>query len=112
MAPAGRYDRRVSLQAPAGTADGAGGFAGPLWRDVVTVWGAFRPEAGHERVSAGRIESPAAGVLRVRSSNLVRDVTAGWRVLIDGEAYDMHSVIDRGRRAREKEMTVGRSGAD
>ncbi|GGL62297.1 tail protein [Wenxinia marina] len=64
-----RLNRRLSLERPVRTPDGAGGFA-PGWQPVGTVWAEIRPRSGREAdgapgalsLQACRIVMPAAPV--------------------------------------------------
>jgi SPP1 family predicted phage head-tail adaptor len=110
MARAGQLSDRVTFEAEQLTPDGGGGSA-LAWISVATVWGQFIPERGRERLEAGRLESAIAGVLRVRSSALMRTITAAHRVQIKSVPYQIRSFSNPDRRNRMIEMLV-ESGGD
>lgn len=105
MARAGSYRDRVTFQEPVKTAIGGGG-SDLVWTDRLTVWARYMPERGRERVEAGRLTSAVGGVLQVRMSSDMAEVTAGWRVLIGGEPQNIRSVTNPDRRGRDLEMVL------
>ena len=77
MPGAGQLRDRAAFYRLNATPDGYGNTStGWAASPFLTVWAAFRPERGRERVEAGRLESAVAGVLTVRSSSDTRAVTA------------------------------------
>jgi SPP1 family predicted phage head-tail adaptor len=108
--PAGPLRKRVTFEREMRTED-AGGGAAVAWGDPLTVWGQFQPERGAERLSSGRLESALAGVLRIRSSDAARQITADQRVTIDGIAHQIRSIANPDQRNRMIEMTVERGVA-
>lgn len=110
MARAGQMRDRVRIERETEQPDGGGGYE-VGWFHVATVWGQLVPERGRERVESGRIEASVAAVLRIRYSSEVADVTAGYRVVIDGVDYNIRSVTQPDRRNRIIEMTVERGVA-
>ncbi|CAN5208613.1 hypothetical protein BH10PSE7_BH10PSE7_03660 [soil metagenome] len=84
------------IEAPAGAADGAGGWA-PAWSEVATVWGAIEALPGRE-VTAG---DATAGEARFRITIRHRgDVTAAHRLREGTRVFDITSVADPGGRRR------------
>jgi SPP1 family predicted phage head-tail adaptor len=59
--------RRVVIEAPQRTGDGAGGFA-ETWGAVATVWARVSARGGSERVRADRL-----------ASAVTHDITIRWR---------------------------------
>lgn len=110
MARAGLMRDRVRLERETEQPDGGGGYV-LGWFLVATVWGQLVPERGRERVEGGRMEASVGAVLRVRYSSDLVDLTAGWRAVIDGVAYNIRSVTQPDRRNRIIEMTVERGVA-
>lgn len=103
--PAGQFRHRVTFQAETETPDSGGGYS-LAWSDVTTVWGGFKPERGSERVKAGRLEATLGGVLTVRSSTVTRTITEAHRVLINGDAYNIHAIANPDGRNKYLELSV------
>lgn len=107
---AGQLRKRVTFEEPVAIADGAGGHA-TEWMWPLTVWGAIMPERGRERLQAGRLESPVAGILRIRSSSQVRTITEAHRATIDGVPYQIRSIVNPDSRGKYLDMVVERGVA-
>lgn len=105
MVPAGRLNQRVTFQAPTQTDDAGGGHS-VAWGGDLTVWGAFFPERGRERVEGGRLQAALGGRLVVRRSSATDAITEGHRVLIGGEPYQIRSKADEEQRRAEYTFTV------
>lgn len=104
---AGPMRARVVFERAATAPDGAGGRSvswGALW----ACRGKFTPERGRERLAAGRVEASLAGVLRIRSCVIARDVSEADRVLIDDEVFQIRSISNPDQRNKYLEMSVER----
>tara|TARA_Y100000815_G_scaffold228067_1_gene216877 strand:- start:305 stop:646 length:342 start_codon:yes stop_codon:yes gene_type:complete len=112
MPGAGQLRDRVSFYRLTEADDGYGNVHSG-WADdpFLTVWGAFQPERGRERLEAGRMESAVAGVLTVRSSADARAVTPADKVAVKGEDYAIRSITNPDRRNRFLEILVERGVA-
>jgi len=112
MTAIGQLRDRVSFHRLDATTDAYGnvtsGYSGAAF---LTVWGAFRPERGRERIEGGRLEASHAGVLTVRSSSDTRAVTTADQARIDGVEYQIRTIANPDRRGRFLEMTVERGVA-
>jgi SPP1 family predicted phage head-tail adaptor len=108
---AGQLRNRVAFQQELRADDGGGGSE-VTWPTAFTVWGGFRPERGQERLEAGRLQSAVAGVLTVRATSQTDQIKAeDWRCTIDGDPYNIRSIVDRDMRGKFYEMTVERGVA-
>lgn len=113
---AGRMRAKVWFQVGKETPNGSGGRA-IEWETFARTRGEYRPELGRETLKAGRLESAAAGVLKVRRSSVTADVTTEHRVVIfspghkDGVAHQIRSISDPNQKGREIEMLVERGVA-
>lgn len=107
MARIGRLNKRVTFQSESRVPDGAGGNS-VSWANGVTVWGAFHPERGRERLQGGRLEASLAGILVVRSSNDTRSITERDVVTVDGIRYAIKSISNPDQRNHMLEMMVER----
>lgn len=76
------------------------------WESFAKVWGDVRPTKGREQVEAGRLESQVPAVLQIRYSSVAAQIDASYRVLIDGEPYQIRSVADPEMRRRLIEMVI------
>jgi SPP1 family predicted phage head-tail adaptor len=106
----GSLNKRVTFQRFTTTSDGAGGSI-RTWADFATVWGQFSPERARERIQQGRIASAQAGVLRIRSSNVTRQIDDTFRVLVDGVTMNIRSVINPDQRNDMIEIAIETDGA-
>lgn len=95
MVMAGQLRRMVALQSPATGADALGQ---PLtgFTSVAAVWADVRHQSGAEAIRAGAEVSTVKASIRLRRRT---DVAAGWRVTLDGQAYEVRAVLqDAARR--------------
>ena len=113
MAAAGKFrERAVFEREGSGALDRFGNGAGAGWAALLTVWADLRETPGRERLAAGRLEAPATGTLRVRSSAAARAITAADRVVIRGATWNIvGGPIDPTGRGRVLEFTLERGGA-
>jgi SPP1 family predicted phage head-tail adaptor len=97
---AGSLRHRVTLQQPAETPDGGGGFT-LAWTDVATVWAAIEPLKGAERLHAQQLQSPVTHrvTMRYRSG-----VTPTMRLLFEARTLNIRAVIDPQERNRTLEL--------
>ncbi len=96
MLPAGRLDRRITLQVSALQKDAAGA---PVltWSDVATVWARYIPVGGREFYSAQAAQQIAGETARF----LIRwraDLTARHRIVFDGKTWNIRNLAELGRR--------------
>lgn len=96
MIDAGRFNQRVTLQAPVATLDELGQ---PVdgWTEVDTVWAEANPTRSQELSSGGSTDSQIDVVFRVRYRT---DITAAMRVVWRSTPYALigDPVDVRGRR--------------
>lgn len=107
---AGTLNKRVVFQRFASIPDGAGG-AIRTWTDFTTVWAQFSPERARERIQQGRLASAQAGVLRIRSSSITRQIDDTFRVVLDGVVMNIRSAINPDQRNDMIEFSVETDGA-
>lgn len=94
MTAIGRLDRRLVLEAPQATADGAGGSA-VAWTAVATVWAEVRSQPGGERLAGEAVTAEVTHRVRIRRRG---DVRPSMRFLDGSRVLDIRSVVDDGRR--------------
>jgi SPP1 family predicted phage head-tail adaptor len=107
---AGRHRDRVSFEAKQSTPDGAGGSTVD-WVEQFTRWGEVIEDKGRERVEGGRLASPFAATLSIRSSTAARQITTAWRCVINDEAWNIRSIGNPDRRNRRLELVIERGVA-
>tara|TARA_B100001123_G_C14594295_1_gene743279 strand:- start:165 stop:494 length:330 start_codon:yes stop_codon:yes gene_type:complete len=85
-----RLNRRVTLEQPVRSSDGAGG-ASISWSLLATVWAEVRSRGGSgaESLLTGALVDDHRIEVTIRYR---RDVTAAMRVVIAGETYQIQSV--------------------
>lgn len=101
---------RCRFERAAATRDDIGGTT-VVWASQFEAWGWLRMERGREALEAGRLESSNMGVLTIRTNEHTRSITAGWRVVVANENYQIRSVIDGPGRNRTLEFVVERGVA-
>ena len=99
---AGRLDRRITLQSPAGSRDAVGERT-TTWTDVATVWAQVSPLSVRELLAAGQLQSETSHRIRIRHSSAVSAIDASWRVLYGARVLVIQGVrnIDEGNREIE-----------
>jgi SPP1 family predicted phage head-tail adaptor len=88
--PIGALGRRLVLEQPVATPDGAGGMV-IAFAPLATVWAEVRWISGDERFVAGRPEQAARHAITLRWRG---DVTAGMRFVGDGAVFGIVSAGD------------------
>lgn len=82
--------RQVTLQSPAETTDGTGGFT-LSWTNVATVWAAIEPLSGRERMIARKLQSSVTHRITIRYRT---GVTARMRVQSGSRVFNIRHVIN------------------
>ncbi|MDD3446194.1 MAG: phage head closure protein [Zavarzinia sp.] len=101
----GRLRERIAFERPAIGDDGAGG--GTLsWVPVAEVFAAVEAETGKEPVEADVREAQVMWCITIRARD---DISADWRVLWRGRAFDILAILPEARRAYV--TLIARSGA-
>lgn len=85
----GALRRRLVLEAPDTTADGAGGTSG-TWLPVAVVWAAIHPRYGGEAVQADRVEGRVTHDIWVRPR---ADFAPGRRLRVDTRLFEIRAVL-------------------
>ena len=84
-------NRRLTLQAPQETDDGAGGMT-LAWRDVATLWAAIRPHAAAEGLWASQPAARLSSEITIRYRD---DVWPEMRfVSASGRIFDIRAAFD------------------
>lgn len=87
--PAGKLDKRVTIQAPAAGRDSAGQ---PLttWTDLATVWADISYQAGYEQIKADSVINKLRVAIRIRKR---ADVTANMRIAHGGHLFNIQAIV-------------------
>ena len=96
----GALRHRLALQEETRGADAGGGYT-LTWSDIATVWGRVEPLTGAERLQAMRLESRVSHRVTIRHRT---GVSAGMRLLHDGRALNIRTVIDPDERRHWLEL--------
>ncbi|MDX1974468.1 MAG: phage head closure protein [Rickettsiales bacterium] len=91
--PSSRLRHRLSLQQEIHTADTQGGFT-RSWQPIADLWAEIMPmhsyERGREPLVGGQLQATITHKITLR----YRDgITTGQRLVFDGRAFNIHSVI-------------------
>lgn len=105
----GRKRARCVFQRRGAETDRLGNPQG--WASVFSVRGHYIPALGNERPEAGRLEETHRAELEISSSLAAQSLTPADRVIVDGVAHQILSIIDRDQRGRDLVMTLERNAA-
>lgn len=94
MTRIGRLDRRLTLEAPQTSPDGAGGTT-VSWMPVATLWAEVRSALGGERPWAERLTAEATHRIRIRHRT---DIGPEMRFTLADRIFDIRSIVEEGRR--------------
>jgi SPP1 family predicted phage head-tail adaptor len=95
--PIGRLDRRITLQTLVQSQGAVYGEPTEQYRDFATVAAAALPLSGREIAAARQIDSKVNAQFQIR---YLPGVDSTMRILYGGDAYDIQSVEEVGRRER------------
>lgn len=104
---AGKLRNRVEFQRPVSEVSPIGESTNG-WAFFCERWAEFVPysrKAG-ETVAAGRLEAVLPGTLTCRFSKQLAEVDESFRVVIDGENYQIRAIYQTDMRDRELSFTV------
>lgn len=108
MLDAGKLDQRITLQSRAAGTDGMGQASG-AWQDVATVWAQVLPLRGREFFAAAAVQQEASIKVTLRYRP---DVSPSMRVIWQGVAHDITSVVQLGGRKEWLELLMITGGRD
>ncbi|MGX1099965.1 phage head closure protein [Amorphus sp. MBR-141] len=91
--PIGALDRRVRIEAPLRTGDGAGG-ATVSWATVATVWANVEAVSAVERDRSGRLGGVATHRVTIRARD---GVASGQRLVLGGRVLAVRATRPAGR---------------
>jgi len=81
-------DARITVQSPAVTVDGQGS-AVTAWSTIAQAWAQVDVLAGNESTAGNARQASASSRFIVRHTSALHLITAGWRVVCQGVAYDI-----------------------
>ncbi|MFA5313219.1 MAG: phage head closure protein [Methanomassiliicoccales archaeon] len=87
---AGELGKRITIQSPTRTSDGAGGWS-VVWGTFSTMCASIEPVSGREPYSAQQLQGHVSHKVRIR---YLAGVTHGMRVLYGTRTFDIQAVID------------------
>jgi len=102
MSDPGKLNRRLVLEAPVETGDGAGGVT-RSYNAVATLWAQVTPVSAQEEIEAARLGARITHRIGLRFSN---DVTTRHRFREAGAVYRIVSLRDRDGRKRFLEIAA------
>ena len=102
MSDPGLLNRRLVLEAPVETADGAGGVA-RSFNEIATLWVSVTPISAARQIEAERLGARVTHRLHLRFSN---HITTRHRFRDDSRIYRIVSIRDRDGRKRFLEIEV------
>jgi SPP1 family predicted phage head-tail adaptor len=96
--PAGRLDRRITLQRFAATIDPASGEQVKMWSDIGTRWASKRDVSDSERVASAEIAATIGTRFVVHWERLLADLNPLDRLVCEGRTYSIVAVKEIDRR--------------
>jgi SPP1 family predicted phage head-tail adaptor len=96
IVPIGALDRRLVLEAPSDTADGAGG-AVTGWASVAEIWANVAPSTGSERFLSDALRVQVSHRITIRNR---ADITPAMRLRDGARIFRISAILDRARRNR------------
>ena len=100
----GDLRKRVTIEAEAQTADGAGGYA-LAWTTIATVWGEIQPITGKKLFFAQHLEGRVTHHVTLRWDPDVA-ITTDMRVSYNSRLFNIHAVNNTGETNRWAELLV------
>ena len=94
---AGKLKHRIEVQAPTNSRADDGGTA-TSWATEATRWGSIDAISGREFFEAAQTQSRVTHRIRMRFYD---GLTSDYRLVWDGRAFEIDSVVDVGGRGRE-----------
>ena len=94
----GQLGQRVTVERKSGGRDAWGQPLPDTWTPLVTVWASVAPLTGREYMAAGAMQSSVTTRIRMRYRP---GITPADRVMHEGRAYGIESVIDIRSQRRE-----------
>lgn len=102
----GQLRKRVYFSRLKARVEDGGGGSPKTWTPALTVWGQLSPERGREVLAAGRLESSAGAVLKIRSSTAARAIDATYKATIDGVDHQVRAISNPDGRNRFLEIVL------
>ena len=93
----GQLDQRITLQSFTSVPDGAGG-ATETWEDYATdasPWASVKARFGREQTTDGQVRASGMTTFTIRNRS---DVSENDRIIWNGDAYNIRSVLRMGER--------------
>ena len=91
---AGKLDRRITIQSPTSTRDGAGQPV-EAWALLATVWARVEHLRGKEPFQGQEFNAQRTSVFTIRYRT---DLDETMRIIFDGDTYDILAIAEKGRR--------------
>ena len=92
-----RYDQKITVQRLSGTADAAGHIdpnAAANWSTYCTAFAAVKSRGGREFWRVQQVQSDVDFVFRCPWSRTLEAASPAMRLLVDGNVYEILSVIN------------------
>ena len=96
--PAGKRDRRITIQRATITQDPGSGENVETWGTLATVWAEKADVSDRERLAAGEVQAELTTRFRILYSDTVADVGPTDRVMYAGRTYNIEAVREIGFR--------------
>ena len=112
MVLAGKQRHTITIQRPATTSDGLGGFE-VTWQNVCTVRASVEPLQGREFFAARQMQTVSTVRFRLRwLKGFTDQISEEMRVLFDGRVFDIQAVINVRERNRELHLMCAEHSED
>lgn len=106
----GDLDRRVTIQRD-GIETGRDEFNEPIYAPPQSfeVWASYRRATARERVSTQEVGAEVSSIFEIRWSQRVRNIDPLWRLIYEGNRYDIVGVFEIGRRVGLRIEAIARA---
>lgn len=94
MPSIGLLDRRITLQRPTASQDGAGEMV-PTWSTIDTVWARSENVTGSEPFEGEQFNAQRKQNFTIRYRS---DLDETCQIVHDGDTYDIQAIMELGRR--------------
>ncbi len=107
--PAGKLDRRITLQRFTYTTDAGSGEQVKVWADLATRWASKRDVSDSERVASAEVSAEIGTRFVVHWDATLRDLNPKDRLVFDGRTFEIVAVKDIDRRVGIEISAIARA---
>ena len=107
--PAGRFDRRITLQRFTANTDAGSGEQVKVWTDIATRWASKRDVSDSERVASAEVSAEISTRFVIRWETALRDLNPKDLLVFEGRTYEIVAVKEIDRRVGIEISAIARA---